>query len=436
MAGLLDQPSGGLLDWIGTPAGQGLLTAVAAGMAGARRGAPVNTIGAGLLGGLQGYANAQDQQSLMAARKDQADWTKMQRDWMTQDRARMDADRTQRETWLNQSLAPKPMMTPSQAPDSIKSTNPYADPSFLYGTAKANGMAGLDQVPMGVPQINPLEAIRNKFSPEEAAQLSTFTAPRKPNIQTFRAGEVARNMDTGEVVFQAPEKQPEAPSAVREYQFAVAQGYKGSFEQWATSQKRAGAPSVAVNTSDPTAVAKAALSFQKDYRDATKPSFVRAAAYNAMMEASKNPSAKGDMTIVYSFIKALDPDSVVREGEIDLVNANRAIPDRIKGYAQKLATGQSLLPSERQDLIEQARNLSFTDYTRSRNEIKAFRDNAGRLGLDPELYAPDPYKGVDFGPRKLGAKPTAPTGRTVVRTGTMNGRKVVQYSDGSTEYAD
>lgn len=70
MAGLLDQPSGGLLDWIGTPAGQGLLTAVAAGMAGARRGAPVNTIGAGLLGGLQGYANAQDQQ-MQAKRYDQ-----------------------------------------------------------------------------------------------------------------------------------------------------------------------------------------------------------------------------------------------------------------------------------------------------------------------------------------------------------------------------
>lgn len=70
MAGLLDQPSGGLLDWIGTPAGQGLLTAVAAGMAGARRGAPINSIGAGMLGGLQGYANAQDQQ-MQAKRYDQ-----------------------------------------------------------------------------------------------------------------------------------------------------------------------------------------------------------------------------------------------------------------------------------------------------------------------------------------------------------------------------
>jgi hypothetical protein len=31
---------------------------------------------------------------------------------------------------------------------------------------------------------------------------------------------------------------------------------------------------------------------------------------------------------------------------------------------------------------------------------------------------------------------SAPAARTVTRTGTLNGRKVVQYSDGSTEYAD
>jgi hypothetical protein len=35
-----------------------------------------------------------------------------------------------------------------------------------------------------------------------------------------------------------------------------------------------------------------------------------------------------------------------------------------------------------------------------------------------------------------GAGPAAPTGKTVVRTGTANGRKVAQYSDGTTGYVD
>lgn len=50
----------GLLDFVKTPEGQGLLSAVAGGLAGARRGAPVNSVGRGLLAGLAGYGNAQD----------------------------------------------------------------------------------------------------------------------------------------------------------------------------------------------------------------------------------------------------------------------------------------------------------------------------------------------------------------------------------------
>lgn len=51
----------GLLDFIQTPQGQGLLSALAGGLAGARRGTPFNNIGRAGLSGLQGYSNAQDQ---------------------------------------------------------------------------------------------------------------------------------------------------------------------------------------------------------------------------------------------------------------------------------------------------------------------------------------------------------------------------------------
>lgn len=52
----------GLLDEIQTPAGQGLLAAAFGGLAAARRGQPLNTMGAAGLAGLQGYQNAQQQQ--------------------------------------------------------------------------------------------------------------------------------------------------------------------------------------------------------------------------------------------------------------------------------------------------------------------------------------------------------------------------------------
>lgn len=49
----------GLLDYLNTPEGVGLLSMVAGGMTGARRGTPVNNIGRGVASGLMGYQGAQ-----------------------------------------------------------------------------------------------------------------------------------------------------------------------------------------------------------------------------------------------------------------------------------------------------------------------------------------------------------------------------------------
>lgn len=54
----------GLLDMFKTPEGQGLLSAVAGGLAGAQRGAPINSVGRGLLAGVQGYGNALERQQI------------------------------------------------------------------------------------------------------------------------------------------------------------------------------------------------------------------------------------------------------------------------------------------------------------------------------------------------------------------------------------
>lgn len=50
----------GLLDFINTPAGMGLLSGITSYAMNARRGTPVNNIGRGLAGGLAGYAGAQE----------------------------------------------------------------------------------------------------------------------------------------------------------------------------------------------------------------------------------------------------------------------------------------------------------------------------------------------------------------------------------------
>lgn len=65
MAGLLD----GWGDFIKTPEGQGLLSAAFGGLAGARKGQPINSIGRAGLAGLSGYSGAEDRIAQMADSK-------------------------------------------------------------------------------------------------------------------------------------------------------------------------------------------------------------------------------------------------------------------------------------------------------------------------------------------------------------------------------
>jgi len=58
----------GLLDFAKTPEGQGLLAAVAGGLAGARRGTPVNNLGRAGLAGVAGYGNALQTQGVQELR--------------------------------------------------------------------------------------------------------------------------------------------------------------------------------------------------------------------------------------------------------------------------------------------------------------------------------------------------------------------------------
>lgn len=83
MAGLLD----GWGDFIKTPEGQGLLSAAFGGLAGARKGQPINSIGRAGLAGLSGYAEAQDQQGQTADRAFKAlQQQRQQQEWAKSDK--------------------------------------------------------------------------------------------------------------------------------------------------------------------------------------------------------------------------------------------------------------------------------------------------------------------------------------------------------------
>lgn len=101
-------------------------------------------------------------------------------------------------------------------------------------------------------------------------------AARKTTVS--KPGDIARD-ESGAVLWQnpaEPQKPEAAPSSVREYQFAVSQGYKGTFEQFELSKRKAGATNVGVTYGTPVAAmdAKGNPVFLQPTKDGSPPNII------------------------------------------------------------------------------------------------------------------------------------------------------------------
>lgn len=225
MPGLLDFFSG---NWTDDPnqnqaIRQGLLSAAFSGLAAAGKNGngPLNTMGQAGLGGLLGYSNAQQaaeqqrraslqdqmlQQQLENAKR-QAEQQQMQRDWMQR--------------------LPSPQMQASQAALSAGGGPTVVNAQRVPQVDQGSQMA-FDAMRMGVLPISDyLSMIRKDETP--------MVLPEGGTLVTKSGRTLAQGTPKNDI-----------PSAVREYQFAVGQGYPGSFAQWDMERKRAAGTNVKI----------------------------------------------------------------------------------------------------------------------------------------------------------------------------------------------
>lgn len=94
---------------------------------------------------------------------------------------------------------------------------------------------------------------------------------------------------------------------------------------------------------------------RKEYNDQTKPYQEVKSAYGRVL--SSEDTAVGDLSLIFSYMKMLDPGSVVREGEFANAQNAAGVPERIMNIYNKVATGQRLGPSQRDSFKGQAKGL-------------------------------------------------------------------------------
>lgn len=128
---------------------------------------------------------------------------------------------------------------------------------------------------------------------------------------------------------------------------------------------------------------------RKEYTAQAKPFIEVRDAFRRVETAARNPSAAGDMSLIFNFMKILDPGSVVREGEFATAQNATGVPSRILNTYNKIISGERLNPEQRADFVNQSRKLYQTQNEQHKKLQSEFADIARGAKLDPKRVGID-----------------------------------------------
>jgi hypothetical protein len=126
-----------------------------------------------------------------------------------------------------------------------------------------------------------------------------------------------------------------------------------------------------------------ASTLRKEY-DAQSVEFQKATqGYQSVLAAAKDPSAAGDLALIFNYMKTLDPGSTVREGEFANAQNAGGIPTRIIAQYNKIMSGERLAPEQRKDFVTKAGQLYQGHRTLDDKRREKYSTLATRNDLDP-----------------------------------------------------
>jgi hypothetical protein len=105
---------------------------------------------------------------------------------------------------------------------------------------------------------------------------------------------------------------------------------------------------------------------------------------SSMQQSLSDNTGQADLDFIYGLAKIMDPESVVREGEMATVQSSSSIPDQYRGMLMKAMAGEgSLTPEVRRNLYEVARRRVSGLHKQAEREIEAISNYARGSNMDP-----------------------------------------------------
>ena len=118
-----------------------------------------------------------------------------------------------------------------------------------------------------------------------------------------------------------------------------------------------------------------------EYTTQTAPFRTISDAYKKIMSTADNGA--GDMSLLYQYVKLLDPNSVVRESEFATAAASGSFGERVQGEVNRILSGQRMAPSLRKSFRNEATNIYNNQRNSAEQTAERYRGLAESYSLDP-----------------------------------------------------
>ena len=129
-----------------------------------------------------------------------------------------------------------------------------------------------------------------------------------------------------------------------------------------------------------------AMKLSKDFVSQSSDFKKQVDAYNRIVSSAEDPSAAGDVAVVFNYMKMLDPGSVVRESEFALAASTGGLDEAIKNKFGKVATGE-ILGFTRDDFVDRAGKIYSGSLEQQIDLEETMREQAIKLYGMPENAA-------------------------------------------------
>lgn len=137
------------------------------------------------------------------------------------------------------------------------------------------------------------------------------------------------------------------------------------------------------NLSNPASLSEVS-GVRKEFTTQSKDFVVVRDSFNKIATLQKEDTPAGDMSLIFSFMKMLDPASTVREGEYASAQNTTGVPGRIVNLYNKALEGTFLTPGQRTEFFDAAEKLFQTQIKAQLDLEKQYTGIANRSKMTPE----------------------------------------------------